>query len=680
MPPGNDSSPMRVDVAVVGGGPAGLSTALALSRVLPTDVSMAVFEGRCPGEAGSGIDLSENGLLALQAISPRLLQRFYEVGDFQNSWSHYDDANAQLVKALALPQTGAERKAAGLLPPLKMRWWAITRVLEQELPAGVGLHYGCKLMDCCECAEDEAALAAAPAEEGPLAAAAAADEGSSGERSCGTSNGGGGAPAAGGTGGSSERYRYRLTFQRRGDVGCSASSAASAAGATQQTVLAKWLIGADGAFSRVRRTVGDGRASVFTGRFSWWGRVSGAELAAAAAAAGGADVDQYWPAPLRGPPGSPLVRNAIYLPAADRISTTQAVLALVVRLRAPSLGRQGREGAAGERGSNADGAGLGPQQQQQGDEGPAGSAGHAVAAGGGSGSGNGDGGAAGSAAEGEAEEVVAWYLEALAEHLEAAGLDASPEGTHLRHSAPDGGHEVALARGLAVCAHLPPDVRACLAATPPARVLERALHMHPPEQLDLSSWTNGRGLVLVGDAVHSAGRPDGQGGSLAIEDGAELAAAVRRHGLGQQAFDAFAASRLPRVRGIRGDNAPPFALRRALMDATAFEPLWGPGDLPPREELLAAQLAQMRAADGDKPCKEAGVEGQGGGGHQQAAAGVVAVVAHAGVVDAAVEERVVKQQAAVDVEPYHEAVRAWSRRRCWEIAERRTGGQVLQRG
>lgn len=52
-----------------------------------------------------------------------------------------------------------------------------------------------------------------------------------------------------------------------------------------------------------------------------------------------------------------------------------------------------------------------------------------------------------------------------------------------------------------------------------------------------SSWTNGCGMVLVGDAVHSAGRPDGQGGSLAFEDAAELAAAVRRHGLGQQVGD-----------------------------------------------------------------------------------------------------------------------------------------------
>jgi 2-polyprenyl-6-methoxyphenol hydroxylase-like FAD-dependent oxidoreductase len=49
-----------------------------------------------------------------------------------------------------------------------------------------------------------------------------------------------------------------------------------------------------------------------------------------------------------------------------------------------------------------------------------------------------------------------------------------------------------------------------------------------------SSWTNGCGMVLVGDAVHASGRPDGQGGNLAFEDAVELAAYVRRHGLGQQ--------------------------------------------------------------------------------------------------------------------------------------------------
>lgn len=75
----------------------------------------------------------------------------------------------------------------------------------------------------------------------------------------------------------------------------------------------------------------------------------------------------------------------------------------------------------------------------------------------------------------------------------AARLASDATGPHVRHTAPDGGHAVALARCLAVSTHLPPDVRAALAATPPARVLERALHMHPPEQLELVSLTRRQG-------------------------------------------------------------------------------------------------------------------------------------------------------------------------------------------
>ncbi|KAG2449745.1 hypothetical protein HYH02_005271 [Chlamydomonas schloesseri] len=340
--------------------------------------------------------------------------------------------------------------------------------------------------------------------------------------------------------------------------------------------MAKWLVGADGGYSRVRRTVGDGRAPTFLGTFSWWGSATEAQLAAA-----GAD----WPLPLRGP-RQPITRNATYMPPGNRLSTTGARNLLT--FRTPPC------------------------------EGP--------------GAVDGD--------EGAGRDVALWYMESQSAAMAAEGVDPSPEGPILRHAAADGG-AVALARALRMASHLPPDVRAFIAATPPQRVLEKALHSHPLDQQEHSSWTNGRGLVLVGDAVHASGRPDGQGGNLAFEDAACLAAHVRRHGLGQQAFDAFAAARRPRVTAIRGDCKPPFAVRKALVDGSMFEPLWGPQDLPSKAELEGELLPELGASQN---AEEAG--------HGHSSAGTIS-------------------------EELKRKVLAWSLRRCWAIADRRTGGLML---
>ncbi len=47
-----------------------------------------------------------------------------------------------------------------------------------------------------------------------------------------------------------------------------------------------------------------------------------------------------------------------------------------------------------------------------------------------------------------------------------------------------------------------------------------------------------------------------------------------------QAFQAFEASRMDRVRDILTDQVPPFARATALATAITFEPLWSPSDLP----------------------------------------------------------------------------------------------------
>ncbi|PNW70552.1 hypothetical protein CHLRE_17g724650v5 [Chlamydomonas reinhardtii] len=511
--------------------------------------------------------MSTNGLRALEAISPKLLHSFYEAGDYQLAFNHHHEETGELVKSFDMQPMCAAQRAAGALPPLKMRWWYITRALEEALPEGM-LHFGHKLVECVDLM-------------GPQGQAASSAVGAAG---------------SGAAESNSATYRYELSFRHSGP-GATASSAAEGteAGMTTATttVVAKWLIGADGGFSRVRRTVrkgamngllfmwvglevaavGDGRAPAFLGTFSWWGSATESQLAAA-----GAD----WPLPLRGPP-QPLTRNATYMPPANRLSTTGSRNLLTFR-NPPCDLRATRDGGEGCR-----------------------------------------------------EDVALWYMEAQAEAMEAEGVDASPEGPLLRHAADDGG-AVALARALRMASHLPPDVRAFMAATPPHRVLEKALHCHPLDQQQHASWTNGRGMVLVGDAVHTSGRPDGQGGNLAFEDAAELAAHVRRHGLGQQAFDAFAAARLPRVTAIRGDCKPPFAVRKALVDGSAFEPLWGPQDLPSAQELEELGLEPERPG----PAGESS-------GHSSSSAGTVS-------------------------EEQRQRVLAWSLRRCWQIADRRTGG------
>lgn len=60
------------DVAIIGGGPCGLATAHALSRVLPASASIAVLE-RAPSlelPRGAGLGMEVNGLKALEAINP----------------------------------------------------------------------------------------------------------------------------------------------------------------------------------------------------------------------------------------------------------------------------------------------------------------------------------------------------------------------------------------------------------------------------------------------------------------------------------------------------------------------------------------------------------------------------------------------------------------------------------
>jgi 2-polyprenyl-6-methoxyphenol hydroxylase-like FAD-dependent oxidoreductase len=62
---------MAVDVAIAGGGPAGLAAAVALQRADPS-MSIHVFERTNMNARGAAVMVGVNGLLALNAIDPQL--------------------------------------------------------------------------------------------------------------------------------------------------------------------------------------------------------------------------------------------------------------------------------------------------------------------------------------------------------------------------------------------------------------------------------------------------------------------------------------------------------------------------------------------------------------------------------------------------------------------------------
>lgn len=70
----------NVDVAIVGGGPAGLATAAALRRAVPSATYHVFERARAMREIGASVALSPNGQKALAAIDPALLDAFQSRG------------------------------------------------------------------------------------------------------------------------------------------------------------------------------------------------------------------------------------------------------------------------------------------------------------------------------------------------------------------------------------------------------------------------------------------------------------------------------------------------------------------------------------------------------------------------------------------------------------------------
>ncbi|MTE15913.1 FAD-dependent oxidoreductase [Nocardia aurantiaca] len=90
-----------------------------------------------------------------------------------------------------------------------------------------------------------------------------------------------------------------------------------------------------------------------------------------------------------------------------------------------------------------------------------------------------------------------------------------------------------------------PGEQLARSTTPAQLAVIGALHIMPP----VPHWHRGR-MVLTGDAIHAPSNTSGQGASLAIESGIELARCLRDIDDPAMAFATYEALRRPRVEGV----------------------------------------------------------------------------------------------------------------------------------
>ena len=96
--------PSAVDCAIVGGGPAGLSTAIALTKASPAS-SIAVFERDNFQPKGASISISKAGWISLKELDDRKLNRKWKVKRFRRTRSLVSE-----LKQSSTPVTSVEVK------------------------------------------------------------------------------------------------------------------------------------------------------------------------------------------------------------------------------------------------------------------------------------------------------------------------------------------------------------------------------------------------------------------------------------------------------------------------------------------------------------------------------------------------------------------------------------------
>jgi FAD-dependent urate hydroxylase len=119
--------------------------------------------------------------------------------------------------------------------------------------------------------------------------------------------------------------------------------------------------------------------------------------------------------------------------------------------------------------------------------------------------------------------------------------------------------------------------------------VDEQVHGTPIERVELDRWHSGR-VVLVGDAAHATPPHMGEGGCLAVEDGAVLAEELAAARDVEAALHRYAARRRPRIEWVREQTrlaAAAWVLPAEVRDAA----LRARGDA-----ALRARCAPLRAA------------------------------------------------------------------------------------
>ncbi|KAG2492949.1 hypothetical protein HYH03_008857 [Edaphochlamys debaryana] len=551
-----------LDVAIIGGGPAGLAAAIALRSVMP-DLRLKVFEaGPEATQQGAGVGVYANGARALETLDPRILHELVSRAVYTIAFAEYNDVTGERWPHLRVNKAEEALERLGYAPCVAP-WSSLRDALRARVPQGV-LEFGCRVTHC-----------SGPGLEGwreELAARAQAPQGAEGERAGNGVNGAAAAPAVAGAGvgagadGEEEWYTLRIaqltpdasTGGAAGGNGASGPQApappppGAAAGSREVAARARFVIAADGYFSRTRRT-----EDFSSGRVPLPAAIAPRELWFHTWMQAAADGSR--------PPGIGKRGLNIYATSEEG----DQGLRLVWSLYAPTsaLAEAGLAYPMPRAGGQVGGSGSGTAS---------GSGVHTEGSGGG-------GGPSSAAAATESD-------------------DSEPVSVQLTQR----NGSSALARALAVTSYLPADVRAMLAATPPERVGEFGLHMQPEETYVQGAWVRS-GMILIGDAAHS-GTPNGQGANLALEDAAVLGALVRRKGLSRETFAAWEAERLPRVKAIMYDKSPGLTASTDLIQSTVLEPLWSPGALAAEAGEGAAALLPSEVAAEVKAALAAGQE------------------------------------------------------------------------